>query len=982
MIDKYPDKFHSLGMHEFGVNVNGEVFDMSTGATAWNALVLNSDKTDVVSGRAIPTSLRYLMHKHPHIRWACQFLCTKNSTGNRVEPVLDNTNGAQNTFVDHVKNIVRIYKQHFPMIKTVEIDFEKTNSRTGFEAGNNGVPDYDKFTALLVRIKNEVVHELNETYGWDLNLRVNLFAMTGDYNPSYYAWHDYRTVATGKDKYGKQAVDEFQLMTYDFSWGGSAPGPSTPIWWLEDALDHVKALEKDGVWKASDVWIGNAGYGRRWALGEDRMGVTLDYKQLMTVQNGTYIHNSGKSTIDPDGVERWHFNDQDFIPLAGFNDPDSDYQITYMGVYDRFHMTSNGGATFNGTNRPEGANYVTNYSRRQYPVFTNVIDADFSPSVVGGNTLVGVSDRFLVDKDTGAISPTYDNLYVASRTSGINLGSVADPLNAPARYGYDISNKTAGGSVTYTLNATGTYQLIALVYYPFFDQADIWCELNGQVDAIHLDGNREDWYPFMQTQEKHFVDVGTFTFNGTNTITINKGTNNAQIWGFVICEDYTHNMRGGTISMPATTYPMKTRAEAPSADGTIEIVDAEFPDVMRLVGEVLRRPPRPSIIWEDIFSSYTSEVTDVTTGFRYYPKAYITDPTANKGFSQGKWTPVKGFTGDNLKDYSHVYVDSRAETNGSAQLILNKKFNSDIAVEIELRNNKDDPDSLYGIRVGAQTVNRTGEGFLCLLDWKKGTVRIAYESGDGLGDFTVAETPMSVGLQSSWGTRLKLRMYLINGYISFFVNDKNYFDRVAVPTGYTAKGAYGVWTKYSRLKVYKLNISSLNRFERMERIHVAVEGKGGYLLDEVVRSNTYPIDKYDLISYTGYPAEIATTVALPSDGDDGGGGDANVAPYGTIINTQIDLSYKWYNDYKNKKLWSVESWEGTRKVTITLIDGGIWFRNFYIGDDNGMSVAYNSDLVGFIKTANMVADYGCKGIALWALGQEDPTVYTYVPDSR
>jgi spore germination protein YaaH len=1002
MIDKYPKKFHSIGMHEFGVNVNGEVFDMSSGNTSWDALVLNSDKTDVNSGRAIPTSLRYLMHKHPDIRWACQFLCTKNSTGNRVEPVLDNTNNAQNTFVDHVYNVVKIYKTRFPMIKTVEIDFEKTNSRTGAEAGNNGVPDYDKFTALLVRIKNEVVHKLNEELGWDLNLRVNLFAMTGDYNPSYYAWHDYRTLALGKDKYGKQAIDEFQLMTYDFSWGGSAPGPSTPIWWLTNVLEHVKELSQDvkvngvvtkpKVWDTSKVWIGNAGYGRRWALGEDRMGVTLDYKQLMTVQNGTYIHNSG-STNPADNL--FHFNDQDFIPIAGFNDPDSDYQITYMGVYDKFHMTSNGGATFTGTNRPEGANYVTNYSRKQYPIFTNVVATAFSAQSPDNSdvTLVGFDssssskisryDRFSYSKTTSTWS---DSVYVASRTAGLDMGGLVNTttgettVNPKPYYGYALD--TAGGSITYTFNATGTYQLIALVFYPFFDQADIYADLNGVTDAIHLDGNYVEWYPFMQGQEKHFVDLGAFTFSGTNTITITKPTNGAQIWGFVVCEDFTHNLQGGIISMPVTTKPMKTRAETPAEDGTIELIDADYPTTMRLVGEILRRPPRPAIIWEDIFSSYPTTVDDVTQGFRYYPQAYQTDPTANKGFSQGKWTPIKGFTDDNPDDYSHVEVDSRVTTNGSAQLMLNKKFSGNIAVEVELRNNLDDKQSLYGIRVRATKVNETGEGFLCLLDWANGKVKIVHEDS-AVYDRVIAETDMSVGLKSSWGYRLKLRAYVVDNYISFFVNDNCYFDRISLPSGYETKGAYGVWTKYSRLKLYKFNVSSLDRFERMERIKVNVEGEGSYTLDEVARDTTnYPFDKYGLITYKGYPAEISTTVANPSDEDVDEGGDANTAPYGTVLNTQIDPAYKWYNDYKNKKLWSVNSWDGTRNVTITMVDAGIWFRNFYIGDDNGMSVAYNSDLVGFVKTANMVADYGCKGIALWALGQEDPTVYTYVPDSR
>ena len=57
-------------------------------------------------------------------------------------------------------------------------------------------------------------------------------------------------------------------------------------------------------------------------------------------------------------------------------------------------------------------------------------------------------------------------------------------------------------------------------------------------------------------------------------------------------------------------------------------------------------------------------------------------------------------------------------------------------------------------------------------------------------------------------------------------------------------------------------------------------------------------------------------------------------------------------------------------------------KNFYVGDNEGMSVAYNSDRIGFIRTANMVSDFGCKGIGLWTLGQEDPTIYSYIPDNE
>jgi spore germination protein YaaH len=794
-----------------------------------------------------------------------------------------------------------------------------------------------------------------------------------------------------------QAVDEFQLMTYDFSWGGSAPGPSTPLYWLKEVLDHVDALDSEGVWNKADVLIGNAGYGRRWALGEDRLGSTLDYKQLMTVQNGQFIHNAGSSVLSADGTHKeFHFNDQDFIPITGFNDAESDYQVTYLGVYDRFMLTENGGATYSYTNRPAGANYVTNYSRKPFPIFSNVIAYDFN-GVSNFNSVDGalngegtqVSRFYSIDKDKGIYG---DTLYVADRVTGLpDLGGVDDMDNALVHYGYapDFSTGTApseNGKVTYTLNATGTYKLIALVNFPFFDQAELKYSFNG--GAIQkIDGNNVDWYPFMQAQEKHFVNLGTFTFSGTNTIDVTASLVGAEIWGFVVVEDFNYNLRGGTMDFPVSTQPMLTRDPN---NGDLK-VEAEFPEFMRMVGEVLRRPPRPAIIWEDIFNSYGAGVAKDIMGFRYYPLA--TNPK-NIGFSQGNFLAYKAFdtvNDMNPDDYSHVKVDSRLNEDGgqgSAQLVLNRKFATDIAVEIECVPDISDTKALYGIRVLAPTAGKTGDGYLCLLDWDKEEVRIVYER-NAIEDTTVVvavPVPMTDSLKALRGSRIKLRAYVKDGKISFFVNDRAYFDRVQLPDSATfdvpTNGAYGFWTKYCRMKLYKLNISSMERYERMERLMVEVDGDpdSPYIFDEVARdTTTYPIDEYDFIQYNGYPAELAGSLPNPTDEGDGGG-EANTAT-NTVIDTQINTSYAWSNDYKSKALAVVKSFKDKRNVKVTMIDGGIWMRSFFVGDNQGMSVAYNSDKVGFIKTANFVADYGCKGIALWTLGQEDPTVYTYIPDA-
>lgn len=937
MIEKYPEKFYAIGLHEFGVNLNGEVTDLRQ---SFSATVLNTAKDDIVNGRAVPTSLRYLMHNYPQIKWGLQFLCTSNSSGNRVDPVLDNLNGAQDTFVDHVFHVMKIYlDKGFTNIKTVEIDFEKTKSRPS---------DHFKFKDLLVRIKNEVCIPLG------LELRVNMFAMTNHLTPSYYAWHDYATLASGIDSNGNQAINEFQLMTYDFSWGGSAPGPSTPLWWLEQVLEHVKRLDADGIWKAEDVLIGNAGYGRRWPLGENRYGVTLDYKQLMLAQNGTYIHNPGKTTTH-EGVTGFWFNDHDFIPLAGFNDEESDYQRTYLGVYDRFNLSSNGGATsFSGMNRPQRANYVTNYSRKPYPIFNGVISHDFTGTDNFEATGNGNGEG---DKVNRINSIGTDTLYVAARASGLDLSS--------SQHGYAtrpaLTAPSVNGAVTYALNASGAYRLIALVSFPFFDKAKIDFTING--NALSIDIKNQDWYPFMQAQEKHFVDLGTHDFAGATSIEVGM-TNGAQIWGFVACSSFDYNLRGGEVTFPANLQPMKRRDSIINEEVTLK--NAQYPATMRLVGEMLARVPRPAIIWEDIFSSYINNGTTVTSdGFNYYTK---TNSTNNPGYSIGDW---KAYNISEF-DYSHAFIDTTDQTVlPSAQLMLNNAFSSGLAIDIEIRGDAANLNAVYGVRALA-TAKTASSGYACVLDYSTETVRISWE--DGISSTTYFSTEMSAALKTMNGNRLRIRVYVLNGKISLWVNDRVYFDRVTMPI-IPSGGAYGIYAKNVKLKAYKYNVSSLERYERMERLEIVTNGQT-YYFDEVERKPETIYDEYGYINFTGYPAEIVDDV--PDIQNPDGSGTTTPQSIATVIDLQVDPNFAWSNDYKNKALSVVPSWQGKQDVIIRFKDAGIWFRNFYVGDNEGMSVAYNSDRIGFIKTANFVADYGCKGIALWTLGQEDPTIYSYI----
>ena len=376
---------------------------------------------------------------------------------------------------------------------------------------------------------------------------------------------------------------------------------------------------------------------------------------------------------------------------------------------------------------------------------------------------------------------------------------------------------------------------------------------------------------------------------------------------------------------------------------------------MDLVGEVLRRPPRPAIIWEDIFASY---VTQNGEGYN----------VLNSGYYSGDYT-TGGWSAHFNGDYSHAVTDARGST---SQFSLNNEFSTDMMLEAEVNVDARDAGT-YGLRLMAD--NGLNSGYLAVVDHSAGEIRLEYYNSAGQRSVETRAT-MSQSLKALRGSRITLRAYVLGNKISIRVNDFVYINEYQ-PARALKAGAYGFYVRGARAKLYRYTLSSLERFERMERLEVTVDGNVVDVYGGVDRDVTY--DEYGFIVYNGYPADITGAVKNPSDMDGETVGD-NTKRSGTILDTET-VDAEWSLDYQNKVLARIKGWTaGDHEVKIRMIDAGIWFRRFFVGDSEGMSIAYNSDKLGFIKTANFVYDYGCKGIAMWTLGQEDPTIYTYLPD--
>jgi len=97
------------------------------------------------------------------------------------------------------------------------------------------------------------------------------------------------------------AVDYFRVMSYDFSWSTSAPGPISPVWWVEDVIDFAKTR----VAPAKIMMGIPLHYGQDWPLGAaaDARGWNA-FQDLITTHDAT-VHWQETNTGGQPVREHW-----------------------------------------------------------------------------------------------------------------------------------------------------------------------------------------------------------------------------------------------------------------------------------------------------------------------------------------------------------------------------------------------------------------------------------------------------------------------------------------------------------------------------------------------------------------------------------------------------------------------------------------------------------------------------------------------------
>ena len=165
----------------------------------------------------------------------------------------------------------------------------------------------------------------------------------------------------------------------------------------------------------------------------------------------------------------------------------------------------------------------------------------------------------------------------------------------------------------------------------------------------------------------------------------------------------------------------------------------------------------------------------------------------------------------------------------------------------------------------------------------------------------------------------------------------------------TAGGACGIHASTTITRVYRLTISTTDKWEPLEKFAIEIDGVM-HNFGELARPFT-SYDEFGFINYSGLDENVTRTDPTP-----------------------VPMDYQFF-------IQQVPGFFGSKDIKIHFLDPGIWFANLYVGEAAGCSITYAGDSYSFLNLMNIsVNDYGAKGIGLWTLGQEDPQVFQLVPD--
>lgn len=538
MIERFADTMGQVGLFNFTVNSNG-----------------------VISG-SVPQRMLDVIPLYPSVNWllTIQNLNTANAV---VEALLDNTNGARTKFFSEMQRLLDTY----PQCNGIDIDLENCG----------GLENQKPMRELITEIYNWC-HARGKL------LNVCMPPITGP-NASvggeyWCAYEDYANV-----------VDTMSIMSYAFAWLGSAPGPVSPRWWLEQILEYsISVVPKEKILLGIGAWALMWGLHQPYDQYKATSGTYYWPIEWMQGKRNFFDFKNGEGVTWP--------NRQPYIPFTGYW---SDYEkVCYMmpHVYDYIdgNMQSDSEAPLV-TGSQDGRNYIVGFTKNQkiHGTFSTVTEYN---NVYGAVTK---GNGYIMSKAVATLSQE-DQEWLEFRIEEVGYGGLTD--NEKALY---QSTQPGEWEYTFTVPTTGQYTLALDMNFPWFDNNAITIQLDG-VDCSRVE-NRF-WNITFRTRHKEVFYQGTL-FAGTHTVKCGAygSTIGAIVYG--LCYgNFSVEMFAGKAN-----YTMSTQ-EFIDKDGN-KVVPA---DNYAMTIETLRTPPDSANIWYEDYRGYSdygsSKYSDfwVTTG--------------------------------------------------------------------------------------------------------------------------------------------------------------------------------------------------------------------------------------------------------------------------------------------------------------------------------------------------------------------------------
>lgn len=157
-------------------------------------------------------------------------------------------------------------------------------------------------------------------------------------------------------------VDVVEIMSYDFSWSGSAPGPISPGFWMEDVYDWA-ASQID----PSRIFMGVPLYAYYWRLHDYPPNLGNPWRGL----SGTYYSFWQQFT----GYAPWY--DDGSQPQAGwlaYRDPDGQSLWGLLHAYDWLQPDMHDASTGLTTDIFQGSRYAVRYGQPSGDPLWSVVD--------------------------------------------------------------------------------------------------------------------------------------------------------------------------------------------------------------------------------------------------------------------------------------------------------------------------------------------------------------------------------------------------------------------------------------------------------------------------------------------------------------------------------------------------------------------------------------------------------------------------------